>query len=726
MVSVVAHESLAKGANVSLLHRSAADESRLHAVISWSDPEGAADVDVAALLLGHDGRVRSDEDFVFYNAPRGGDGAVRLMGKRSQEEAVEDRVSVDLGALPPEVRTVVLVASLDAADGVGFGDVRDLALDLLDGTGESRVRFGVADAGPETAMVLGELYLRGEDWKFRAVGQGWATGLAGLATDYGIDVADPAHDEPEDHADADDDRWGTDDTAGPAVPEDKAATDVDPVATIKSDAGLVALPPSADAIEATATVDQAATDAGRSALPGARRPRSGVRTRKKRTTSAALPPLTLAVDPSWQPARLFSVTGVGNAEEQERRATSTLLSTMMAVRDFGRALIARFGGPSGTIETYLEVPFTLDERTSIPDGVIRVARAGRIWTALLEVKTGTSPLRQEQVERYLDLARQQGYDAVITLSNDLAPVGGMHPLAVDGRKLRKVALHHISWSEVLHEAQMQLAHRGVEDRLQAWLLAELVRYLEHPRSGAAAFDDMGMAWVPVREAVAANTLRAADRKIGAVTTSWEKLVRHLSLQMTSQLGVAVVPVLSRKLARDPAARAQTAAAELATSGTLSAVLRVPGAAGPLSVVADLRTAQIRTSIELDAPREGGGPRRINWMLRQLADAPETLTVEVLFARREQTSCEQLKEARANPAALLPDPSAEVRAFRLTSSSPMGTKRNGLRKAFVPSVNDAAEAFYARVVQGLRPTPPRLPTAAAADAIDAVDRAVDAQ
>jgi hypothetical protein len=76
------------------------------------------------------------------------------------------------------------------------------------------------------------------------------------------------------------------------------------------------------------------------------------------------------------------LTEVGNAEEQERHATSTLLSTMMAVRDFGRALVARFGGPAGSIETYLDLPFTLEERTSIPDGVIRVARAGRTWTAL--------------------------------------------------------------------------------------------------------------------------------------------------------------------------------------------------------------------------------------------------------------------------------------------------------------------------------------------------------
>jgi hypothetical protein len=195
----------------------------------------------------------------------------------------------------------------------------------------------------------------------------------------------------------------------------------------------------ADEVIAAATADRAGAEGGALAPATVQRSRAGVRTRKKRATAATLAPLTLAVDPSWQPARLFSVTGVGNAEEQERRATSTLLSTMMAVRDFGRALVARFGGPAGSIETYLEVPFTLDERTSIPDGVIRVARAGRIWTALLEVKTGSSPLRQEQVERYLDLARQQGYDAVITLSNDLAPVGGMHPIAVDGRKLRNVA-----------------------------------------------------------------------------------------------------------------------------------------------------------------------------------------------------------------------------------------------------------------------------------------------
>ena len=123
----MAHDVLTKGANVSLIQRSAGGEGRLHAVVRWSDAGGAADVDVAALLLGADGRVRSDEDFVFYNAPTGGDGAVRLLGKRSGDEAAEDRVAVDLEALPTEVQTVVIVASLDTTDGLGFGDVRGLA-----------------------------------------------------------------------------------------------------------------------------------------------------------------------------------------------------------------------------------------------------------------------------------------------------------------------------------------------------------------------------------------------------------------------------------------------------------------------------------------------------------------------------------------------------------------------------------------------------------------------
>ena len=223
----------------------------------------------------------------------------------------------------------------------------------------------------------------------------------------------------------------------------------------------------------------------------------------------------------------------------------------------------------------------------------------------------------------------------MTLSNELTPIGGAHPLAVDKRKTQKVALHHIAWSEVLHEAQMQLAHRGVADRLQAWLLAELIRYLEHPRSGAAGFDDMGPAWVAVREAVAARTLRPTDHKVGSVTTSWDRLVRHVCLRLTHERGVSFSPAFPRALATNPAARAQAAAMRLADEGTLSTTLRSPRTAGPLTITADLRTAQIRTSLDIDAPQDGGSSKRLNWLVRQLTTAPDSTTVEAAFARRGQ-------------------------------------------------------------------------------------------
>ena len=96
--------------------------------------------------------------------------------------------------------------------------------------------------------------------------------------------------------------------------------------------------------------------------------------------------------------------------------------------------------------------FTLGEETVIPDGLIRVARGGKMWTAPVETKTGTGQLRSEQVEHYLDVARERGYDAVVTISNEIAPSAGVHPVPVDGRRPKKVSLHHLSWAEVLHEA----------------------------------------------------------------------------------------------------------------------------------------------------------------------------------------------------------------------------------------------------------------------------------
>ncbi|KUL55723.1 Tellurium resistance [Streptomyces violaceusniger] len=156
--------------------------------LGWRAGPGAPDVDASALLL-MSGKVRSDGDFVFYNQAAHSSGAVRHEGKRTMGDTVTDTLSVDLARVESAIDTVVLAAS---ADGGTFGQVPGLHIRVLDAAGGAELaRFDSEDATVETAFVLGELYRRQGAWKFRAVGQGYESGLAGLATDFGISVDEP-------------------------------------------------------------------------------------------------------------------------------------------------------------------------------------------------------------------------------------------------------------------------------------------------------------------------------------------------------------------------------------------------------------------------------------------------------------------------------------------------------------------------------------------------------
>ncbi|OIJ93616.1 Tellurium resistance [Streptomyces colonosanans] len=161
----------------------------LRVELGWRAGPGVPDADASALLLAA-GRVRSDADFVFYNQPAHISGAVRHEGKRNAGGQVTDTLLVDLARVEPAIETVVLVAS---ADGGSFGQVPGLHIRVLDAQqGTEMARFDPT-ATVETAFVLGEFYRRQGAWKFRAVGQGYDSGLEGLATDYGITVDEPQH-----------------------------------------------------------------------------------------------------------------------------------------------------------------------------------------------------------------------------------------------------------------------------------------------------------------------------------------------------------------------------------------------------------------------------------------------------------------------------------------------------------------------------------------------------
>jgi len=163
-------QTLSKGANCPLPAPSA------QVAITASEP-----LDIAALLVTQSGKVRSDDDFVFYNQPTGP--GVRL--------ASPTTLQLDLPQVPPDIDKLVLTASLDGTRSKTFATVRQISITVSDLSGAPIARFDPSGLGTETALVLIEVYRRSGSWKIRGVGQGYASGLAGIATDFGITVDEP-------------------------------------------------------------------------------------------------------------------------------------------------------------------------------------------------------------------------------------------------------------------------------------------------------------------------------------------------------------------------------------------------------------------------------------------------------------------------------------------------------------------------------------------------------
>jgi hypothetical protein len=414
----------------------------------------------------------------------------------------------------------------------------------------------------------------------------------------------------------------------------------------------------------------------------------------------------------WHPARLIPTAGIRGQEEQERRATSCLLAVMHAVPEFGHALLKELGAPkSPTIETFAEVRFRDPAgRMIIPDGAIVCERGHKSWTCLVEVKTGNAELKETQVSSYLDVAKEHGFDGVLTISNQITANSDESPVLVDGRKLRKTNLWHFSWWRIITEAVVQSRYRGVADPDQAWILGELIAYFDSQASGAGGFEDMGDKWVTVRKGAHDGTLRASNPEAQSVAERWEQLTQYLCLGLSQDLGRSVTSPRPRK--QTTSGRLAETVRTLADDGTLTATLRVPDAVGDISIEADLRARQTRTSVTLEAPGEGRPKSRITWLLRQLADVAEPLRVEVSYKNARESTSSLLVDAREDPERLLfaADPKREARSFTVTLSRPMGQKRGKGEGSFVSDTRDQTVAFYRDVVQNLKPwqrRPPKL-------------------
>jgi hypothetical protein len=405
-------------------------------------------------------------------------------------------------------------------------------------------------------------------------------------------------------------------------------------------------------------------------------------------------------------ARLFPVLA---DTSKEGRTLSILLACLENVEEFGRAMLLDIGqrvGQRARIEAFTEVVLRENAGESVqrPDGLLLVRSGSKQWSALVEAKIGNAELYPEQVEAYLDLAKLNGIDAIITISNQFTSLPAQHPVPLSSSAKRKADLFHWSWMYVWTEATLLLNNDAIADRTQRVILSEMVRFLLHPSAGVKSFDQMPSAWTNVVNLVQAGGAVSATADLAReVVGAWHQEVRDLSLVLSRQLGVDVQIKIPRAQAEDPTVRQKADLVRLAEEKTMTTALLVPGAAAPIDVCADLQRRSVMVSMRLRAPEDRQSTKaRLNWLVRQLnrADA-NGIHVRLHWPGRTAHTQHALATLRENPDATTHDhPGSVAYSFEVVLAKDLAGKFSQ-RRNFISELERTVPEFYERVGQHLK-------------------------
>lgn len=400
-------------------------------------------------------------------------------------------------------------------------------------------------------------------------------------------------------------------------------------------------------------------------------------------------------------SRLFPILA---DTSKEGRTLSIFLSCLENVPDLGRALLGDLGikiGPRGKIDTFTEVGLhkPLPGSKHRPDGLVAVNLGKSSWTALVEAKVGTSELTNQQIEAYLALAKLNGIDAVITVSNQFTPVPTHHPLTVNAQLTRKVSLFHWSWAYVITQAQLLREMGHVADREQLILLSELQRFLLHPSSGVKEFDQMPASWTELCATVSSGgKLNPKLDTSKEVVGYWHQALDQVTTVLSRQLGNHVKVIMTRNEASDPQLRIKNSLADLAKDKCLNGQLSVPDTAAPVQVCADLGKRVLAFQMRVKAPADRKSTKaRLSWLLRQITESdPKDLYIRLFWPGRAAATQFSLEELRTKPdLASAGNPGMAVLSFDVVMAKDLGSKFTQ-RKNFVAELVKGASEFHANV------------------------------
>jgi len=415
---------------------------------------------------------------------------------------------------------------------------------------------------------------------------------------------------------------------------------------------------------------------------------------------------------SGERSRLFPVLA---DTSKEGRTLSILLSCFETVDNFGKSLLVDLGikvGARTQIQTYTEVVLKKGgDKPVRPDGLIVVKSGSTTWTALVEAKVGNSDLNLEQLESYLEIAKLNGIDALITISNQFAPLPTHHPVQLSSAALKKAKVAHWSWMYLLTQATLQLGNDEITDREQRVILNEMVRFLSHPSAGVKGFDQMPAAWTDITNTVqAGGTISAKSDAAQEVVGAWYQETRDLSLILSRQLGEDVSVRVSRAHVRDPELRMKSDLQTLSSENCLRAEFDVPNTAGVIEVCADLRKRSVFASMRVAAPADRKSTKaRLNWLVKQLQKSkPDGIHIRFIWPGRGQATQHPLTVLRERPE-IAEEADKVVSSFEVVFARDFGAKF-AQRKNFIAELEQTLPEFYEQVGQHLKawqPTAPKL-------------------
>ncbi len=408
---------------------------------------------------------------------------------------------------------------------------------------------------------------------------------------------------------------------------------------------------------------------------------------------------------SGQLARLIPTVADSKKEE---RATSSLLASFMVVPAFAREVLTSAGAPVGKrlkIACYTEVTFKTSDKGKKPrpDGLVIISNGTKKWTALVESKIGNSELTKEQIEEYLDLAKQHGINALITISNQFATTPTHHPVKIGKIKTRSVELYYFSWLSLKSKAVLLTGNKGIDDPEQAYILSELVRYLDHDSSGVSSLTKMPSHWKDICHSIQQGTVLNKNSEIIEHSVSgWHQLLRHLALNLSMSIGQPVKLALSRAREQDAEFNFTEDCNHLSRESSLRAEFDIPNTASKLNFSADCLRRTINISMKLEAPKDKTrATASINWITRQLKGKESgNVSIRAYWPKRIPMTAAPLATALETPAVMIPPGVNDLPTFlEIIRVVDLAARFKGA-KTFVEDSSREFPSFYQDIGQHL--------------------------